>query len=104
VSELDATRLVERQELHGITIDELDLRELDGNDTALLERSAKDFQVLPGNPPTDAQNDTLFNRTPIDSASHARVACSPAAPSQTGRHTSSLKMPHESDVPPIARW
>ena len=42
---------------------------------AVLERGAKDLQVFPCNPPTDAESDTLFNRKAVDSARHGRVAC-----------------------------
>ena len=67
------------QECHGITVDQFDLREVDSDDTAFLERGAKDIQVFPGNPATDAKNDTLFNRESVDSAGHGRVACCPHA-------------------------
>ena len=79
-------RFGERQECHRITVDQLDLRELDGDDTAFLERGAKDLQVIPCDPPTDAQNDTLFNRKPVDSAGHARVAVA-------GRHGQTERQP-----------
>ena len=74
MSELDAIRFVEGQQFHRSTVDQLDLRELDGDDAAFRERGAKDFQVFPCNPPTDAENDTLFNRKPVDSAGH-RAGC-----------------------------
>jgi hypothetical protein len=98
VSEFDATRFVECQELHGITIDELDVRELDGNDTALLERHAKDVQVFPCDPPADAQNDTLINRKPIDSAGHARWPVRPPLNGKPGATRHPSKTPQESRV------
>ena len=85
MSELDAIRFGECQEFHGITVDQFDLREVDGDDTAFLQRGAKDIQVFASNPTTDAQNDTLFNRKPVDSAGHGRVACCPTPQWQTGR-------------------
>ena len=85
MSELDAIRFVEGQQFHRSTVDQLDLRELDGDDTAFRERGAKDFQIFPCNPPTDAENDTLFNRKPVDSAGHSRWL-SPQPQWQTGRH------------------
>ena len=50
------------QECHGITVDQFDLREVDSDDTAFLERGAKDIQVFPGDPTADAKNHTLFNQ------------------------------------------
>jgi hypothetical protein len=52
-----------------------DLGEFYGDDTALLERGAKDIQVVPADSPTDTQNDTLFGRKSVDPAGHPRVAC-----------------------------
>ena len=60
------------QEFHGSAIDESDLREIDGDRTAfLLERGAKDFQVFPGDPPTDAQ--TRHDRVQSESRSIRQV-------------------------------
>ena len=50
------------EEFPGISIDQLDFRELDGDDTDLLERDAKDVEVFPCKPPSDAENKPLFNR------------------------------------------
>ena len=72
--EFDAIRFGECQEPHGITVHQLDLRELDSDDTVLPYRGAKDFEVFPGNPATDVQSDTLFNPASVDSARHGRVA------------------------------
>ena len=56
MSEFDAIRFVEGQQFHRSTVDQLDLRELDGDDMAFRERGAKDFQVFPCNPTADAKN------------------------------------------------
>ena len=72
--ELDPARFGDGEEHHGITVDQLDFREVDGDDTALLERGAKDSQVVPGNPATDAQHDTPFDPDSVDSAGHRLVA------------------------------
>jgi hypothetical protein len=73
--ERDAIPLGASQESHGITIDQLDVRQVDGDDTAILQRVAQDIQVFPLNPTADAKHDTLFNREPVDSARHGRMAC-----------------------------
>jgi hypothetical protein len=70
VPERDSVRFVQRQEFHRITVDQLQFRELDRDDAAFLERSAKDFQVFDSNPPADAEKNTLFNRKLVDSAGH----------------------------------
>jgi hypothetical protein len=74
VSELDAILLGACQDGHGITIDQVDLGEVDSQDTVFLQRSTKDIHAFPGNPTTDTKNDTLFIRKPVDSAGHGRVA------------------------------
>ena len=91
MSEFDAIRFVEGQEFHSITVDQLDFRELDGDDTAFLERGAKDFQVFPCNPPTDAENGTLFNRKSVDSAGH-RAACRRSLTGKPDATRNSLKV------------
>src|SRR5262245_12104865 len=74
-SELDAVGFVECEEFHRITIDELDIRELDRDDLAFIERGANDVQVSRRNPAADAQHDALLERNAVDSARHARAAC-----------------------------
>ena len=46
MSELDATCFVDRQEPHGITVDQLEFREVDGDDAAVLKRGAKYVQIF----------------------------------------------------------
>jgi hypothetical protein len=75
VREFDPARFGDGEEHHGITVDQLDLREVYGDDTALLERRAKDVHVVPGNPPTDAQDDIPLDPNSVDPAGHRRVAC-----------------------------
>jgi hypothetical protein len=79
VSECDAIRFAEGQEFHRITVNQLDFREFDGDDTDFLERGPKDFQVFPCNPPTDAESNTLLNPKSVDSARHGRASLLPAA-------------------------
>jgi hypothetical protein len=79
VSELDAIPFGACQECHGITVRQSHLREVESDDTAFLERGAKDSQVFPGNPATDAKNDTLFEQHPVDPACHGHVDCCPDA-------------------------
>ena len=76
MSEADSLPFSAGQEHHGITADQFDLREVDGDDTVFLKRCAKDIQAFTGNPTADAKNDTLFIRKPVDSAGHD-AACSP---------------------------
>src|SRR5580693_8447712 len=59
VSELNAVCFVDRQELHRITVDQLEFSKLDGDKTSVLERGATYVQVVPCNPPTDVQYQTL---------------------------------------------
>jgi hypothetical protein len=77
VSELDAIPFGACQDCHGIPVSQFDLREVESDDTAFLQRGAKDIQVFPGDPTTDAKNDIPFNQHSVDSARHGRV--SPAA-------------------------
>jgi hypothetical protein len=79
VSEVDAIPFGACQERHGVTVGQVDLREVESDDTAFLQRGAKDIQVFPCNPTADAKNNTLFAQHSIDSASHGRVACCPDA-------------------------
>ena len=74
VREFDPARFRDSEEHHGITIDQLDFREVDGDDTALLDRGTKDVQVVSCHPATDAQNDTRFDPNAVDSAGHRLVA------------------------------
>ena len=74
MSELDAVCFVDRQELHDITVDQLEVGELDGDDTAILERGAKYVQVFSCNPPTDVQHQTLVSWKSVDSARHVSLA------------------------------
>src|SRR5262249_17084698 len=70
VREFDPARFGGRKEHHGITVNQLNLRKGDGNDTALLKPDAKDFQVVPCTPATDAKNDTPFDPNSFDPAGH----------------------------------
>jgi hypothetical protein len=83
-------RFVEGQQFHSSTVDQLDFREIDGDDTAVLERDAKDFHVFPCNPPTDAENNTLLNRKSVDSGRHRGPSPEPTGKPDATR--SSLKM------------
>jgi len=77
VSELDAVPFDAGQECHGITVGQVDLGEVESDDTAFFQRGAKDIQVFPRDPTADAKNDTLLERKSVDSARHDRVACCP---------------------------
>ena len=85
VSELDAIPFGACQECHGIAVDQFDLCEVDSDDPAFLQRSAKDIQVFPRNPAADVKNDALFERKPVDSARHGCVAGCPMPHWQTER-------------------
>src|SRR5690348_17060832 len=74
VSELDAVRLVSRQEFHGVTVDQLEFSKLDCGDIAVVERGAKHVKVFPCNSPTDLQHQTLDGRNSFDSPSHVSLA------------------------------
>jgi hypothetical protein len=74
MSKLDAVCFVNRQELHSISVDQLEFSEFDGDDTSFLERGAKYVQVFPCNPPTDAQHQTVVRRKSVDSARHVSLA------------------------------
>ena len=73
VPEFDALGVGERQQLHRMTVDQLDLGEIESDHTAILELRANDVQVFRGKSTTDAQHHTTFNREPVDSAGHALV-------------------------------
>src|SRR5262245_5255698 len=70
VSEFDAVRFDDRQELHSLSVDQLEFGQLDGDDTAVLERGAKYIQFFPCNPSTDVQHRTLGGRKSVDSERH----------------------------------
>ena len=58
----------------------------------LFERGAKDFQVFRGDPPTDAQHNTIvLSQESVDPARHGGVALLCALPrnEQTKRHSRS---------------
>ena len=83
--EFDPVRFPDGEKHHSITVDQLDGREIDGDDPALLERDPEDFQVVPCNPPADAQDDPPFNCQSVDPVGHGLAAY--ARPlGQTGRH------------------
>ena len=71
--EFDASGLGEYQQLHSLTVDEFNLREVEGDYAAILQLHANDLQVFSGESTADAQRYTAFNREPVDSAGHARV-------------------------------
>ena len=73
VPEFDPAGLSEYQQLHGITVNQLDLREIEGHNPAIPQLHANDLQVIGGESTADAQGHTAFNRESIDSAGHARV-------------------------------
>ena len=104
MSEFDAIPFVEGQEFHGITVDQFDLCELDGDDTAFLQRGAKDIQVFPCNPTTDAKNDTLFNRKSVDSARHGRAACCRRPHWQTERQPQLTENAAKARIRSLANW
>ena len=97
--EFDPARFSDGEEHHGLTVDQLDLREVDGDDTALLTRGAKDFQVVPCNPAADAQNDTPFEPNSVDSAGHRLVA----GRSTYGKRDARWR-PTESDADSRIQW
>jgi hypothetical protein len=72
VSQLDAPTFAERQEVHGIAVNEADLRKIDGEGAAfLIDRGTKDGNVLLCNPPADAQHHEIpLRRNSVDSAGH----------------------------------
>jgi hypothetical protein len=76
IPEFDAVPFAEGQEFHGITVDQTDLLEIDGDGTAfVLESGTKDVQVLPSNPPTYVQDHgILFSQQSVDSAGHGGLA------------------------------
>jgi hypothetical protein len=76
ISQFDAIPFAEDQEFHRITVDQTDLLEIDGDGTAfVLERGAKDVQVLPSNPPAYAQDHRIFfSQHSVDSAGHGDLA------------------------------
>jgi hypothetical protein len=104
VSECDAIRFNEGQEFHRITVDQFDLREVDGDDTDFLECDAKDFQVFPCNPPTDAESNTPFNRKSVDSARHGRAACCPLPHWQTERQPNRMENAAKAKIERLANW
>jgi hypothetical protein len=74
VSELDAVCFVDRQELQGITFDQREFSEFDGDDTTVVERGAKYVQIFSCNPPADVQHQALASRNSVDSARHVSLA------------------------------
>jgi hypothetical protein len=58
------------QKLHGVTADQLNLSEFEGDDSASIERSANDVQIFLCEPTADVKHQTLFIRKSIDSARH----------------------------------
>jgi hypothetical protein len=74
-----------RQQRHGITVGQFNLRKVDSEDAAFSQRSAKDMQAFAGDATTDAENDTLFNQHPIDSVGHVSVPAVRIANWQGGR-------------------
>ena len=54
-------RFAERQQAHSIAIDQADLLKIDGDGAAfLIDRGTKDVNVVPGDPPADAQTRDPF--------------------------------------------
>jgi hypothetical protein len=52
------------------SLDQLEFSELDGDDTAVLERGAKYVQIFRCEPTADVKDETLFSRKSIDSPRH----------------------------------
>ena len=72
VSEFDAPRFDEYQEVHRTAVDQADFREIDGDRAAfLIERRAKDVNVVPCNPTANAQHHKIsLSQQSVDSAGH----------------------------------
>jgi hypothetical protein len=104
VSEADSLPFSAAQEHHGITVDQFDLREVDGDDTVFLKRCAKDIQAFTGNPTADAKNDTVFIREPVDSAGHNGACCPGARQWQIKRRATRTESAAKTHVPSIGRW
>jgi hypothetical protein len=72
VPEFNAPTLAERQEVHGLAVNEADLRKVDSEGAAfLINRITKDAHVVLRNPPADAQHRQIsLRRKSVDSAGH----------------------------------
>jgi hypothetical protein len=75
VPEFDAPTFAERQEVHGIAVNEADVRKIDGEGAAfLIDRGTEDGNVVLRNPPADAQHHEIPpSRKSVDSAGHDRL-------------------------------
>ena len=60
MAEFDAIGLGQCQQGHRITVDELDLREIESDHAAVAERRTDDIQVFRGESAADAQHYTAF--------------------------------------------
>jgi hypothetical protein len=72
VPEFDAATFADRQEVHGIAVNEVGLRKVDREGAAfLVNRRSKHGNVILRNPPANAQHhDTPLSLKSVDSASH----------------------------------
>src|SRR5262249_41012475 len=90
VSEFDASRFAECQQVHRTALDQADLAEIDGDRAAfLIDRGTEDLSVLLRNSSADAQHHKIpLNLKSVDSAGHRGLALS----WQTGRHSQTIEM------------
>jgi hypothetical protein len=83
---------VRAREFHGITVHQFDLCEVESDDTAFLQRDAKDIHVFPCSPTADAKNGALFNRESIDLQVMVASPVARMPDWQTGRQPQSAEM------------
>jgi hypothetical protein len=104
VSEADSLPFSAGKEHDGITVDQFNLGEVDGDDTVFLKCCVKNIQAFTGNPTADAKNDTVFIREPVDSAGHNGGLCPGARQWQIKRRATCTESAAKAHVPSIGRW
>jgi hypothetical protein len=70
VHKLGPARFTDREEHHGLSVDQLDFREVDCDNVVVVECLSKNVKLDAGDSSTHAKSDTSLDRKSVDPAGH----------------------------------
>ena len=83
---------------HSVTVYQIYLCKLDGDDAAFVERGANDLQVFRREATADVKDQTLFSRMSVDSARHWLTSVVHRLQGQTACHSNVIEKSRDSGV------